>query len=41
MTLKKSANIVNLIDYTTEEKSNVTYFYILMEYCSSKNAELN
>ena len=36
MTLKQTPNIVNLIDYLTEENSNVTTFYILMEYCSSK-----
>ena len=36
MSLKQSNNIVNMIDYVTEEKASVTQFFILMEYCSSK-----
>ena len=35
MSLKQSSNIVSLIDYITEEKSSITKFFILMEYCSS------
>jgi len=36
MSLKQLPNIINMIDYTTEEKSNVTTFFILLENCSSK-----
>lgn len=36
MSLKQLPNIINMIDYTTEEKSNITSFFILLEYCSSK-----
>lgn len=35
MSLKQASNIVNMLDYTTEEKSNVTCFFILLEYCPS------
>jgi len=35
MSLKQASNIIQMVDYTNEEKSNVSYFYILIEYCSS------
>jgi hypothetical protein len=36
MSLKQSNDIVSLIDYITEEKSSLTKFFILMEFCPSK-----
>ena len=35
MSLKQASNIIHMVDYTNEEKSNVTFFYILLDYCSS------
>jgi hypothetical protein len=36
LSLKGSPNIIQLVDYISEEKSNMVTFFILLEHCAGK-----